>query len=104
MQPTDAPNNGASGPHAWERVSKAVLKVLHLANRMRGALVGINYLMPVASAQVKSSLLLAGLYAEGDTCVSEPAPTRDHTERMLHGFGYQVSRNGSRICLTGEVC
>ena len=66
-----------------------------------GALVGINYLMPVASAQVKSSLLLAGLYAEGDTCVSEPAPTRDHTERMLHGFGYQVSRNGNRICLTG---
>lgn len=57
--------------------------------------------MPVASAQVKSSLLLAGLYAEGDTCVSEPAPTRDHTERMLHGFGYQVSRNGNRICLTG---
>lgn len=51
---------------------------------------GINYRLPVASAQVKSSLLLAGLYAEGATSVTEPAPTRDHTERMLSGFGYQV--------------
>ena len=48
--------------------------------------------MPVASAQVKSSLLLAGLYASGQTCVSEPAPTRDHTERMLAGMGYPVQR------------
>ena len=46
--------------------------------------------MPVASAQVKSCLLLAGLYAEGTTCVSEPGITRDHTERMLRGFGYPV--------------
>jgi 3-phosphoshikimate 1-carboxyvinyltransferase len=44
---------------------------------------GIDYVMPVASAQVKPSLLLAGLYAAGETCVGEPAPTRDHTERML---------------------
>ncbi len=62
---------------------------------------GIDYLMPVASAQVKSSLLLAGLYAEGETCVTEPAPTRDHTERMLTAFGYAVRREGSRVCLTG---
>lgn len=62
---------------------------------------GIDYGMPVASAQVKSSLLLAGLYAEGETCVTEPAPTRDHTERMLTAFGYPVRRHGSRICLTG---
>jgi 3-phosphoshikimate 1-carboxyvinyltransferase len=62
---------------------------------------GIEYNMPVASAQVKSSLLLAGLYAEGTTCVSEPAPTRDHTERMLTGMGYPVQREGSRICLQG---
>ena len=46
---------------------------------------------PVASAQVKSSLLLAGLYAQGITTVIEPAPTRDHTERMLAGFGYKVN-------------
>lgn len=62
---------------------------------------GIHYRLPVASAQVKSSLLLAGLYAEGETCVTEPAPTRDHTERMLTGFGYPVRRQGSCICVTG---
>lgn len=62
---------------------------------------GIDYRMPVASAQVKSSLLLAGLYAEGETCVTEPAPTRDHTERMLTAFGYSVRRQASRVCLTG---
>ncbi len=62
---------------------------------------GIDYAMPVASAQVKSCLLLAGLYAEGRTCITEPAPTRDHTERMLQGFGYSVETNGHRICLTG---
>lgn len=65
------------------------------------SLTGIDYVMPMASAQVKSSLLLAGLYAEGETCVTEPAPTRDHTERMLNGFGYQVRRQGNRICLSG---
>lgn len=65
------------------------------------ALTGIDYAMPMASAQVKSSLLLAGLYARGETCVTEPAPTRDHTERMLNGFGYQVRRQGNRICLSG---
>jgi 3-phosphoshikimate 1-carboxyvinyltransferase len=65
------------------------------------SLKGINYLMPVASAQVKSCLLLAGLYAKGTTCVTEPAPTRDHTERMLAGLGYEVQRDGQRICLHG---
>ncbi|QXP87885.1 3-phosphoshikimate 1-carboxyvinyltransferase [Methylococcus capsulatus] len=60
---------------------------------------GIDYAMPVASAQVKSCLLLAGLYAEGKTCVTEPAPTRDHTERMLAGFGYPVARDGNRVCI-----
>ncbi len=62
---------------------------------------GIHYAMPVASAQVKSALLLAGLYAEGETCVTEPAPTRDHTERMLDGLGYTVRREGNRVCLRG---
>lgn len=59
------------------------------------ALHGIHYDMPVASAQVKSSLLLAGLYADGITSVTEPAPTRDHTERMLEGFGCPVERRGT---------
>ncbi len=62
---------------------------------------GIDYPMPVASAQVKSALLLAGLYANGRTCVTEPAPTRDHTERMLQGLGYAVVRDGSTVCVDG---
>jgi len=70
------------------------------------ALHGIDYTLPMASAQVKSAILLAGLYAQGETCVTEPAPTRDHTERMLRGFGYDVRTQKldamrSRICLTG---
>ena len=63
------------------------------------SLKGIDYEMPVASAQVKSCLLLAGLYADGKTCVTEPAPTRDHTERMLEGFGYPVERSGNKVCV-----
>lgn len=58
-------------------------------------LTGMDYEMPMASAQVKSCLLLAGLYAAGRTSVTEPAPTRDHTERMLRGFGYPVTVDGS---------
>lgn len=61
----------------------------------------IHYPMPVASAQVKSCLLLAGLYAQGRTCVTEPAPSRDHTERMLEGFGYPVERLGATVCVSG---
>ncbi len=57
---------------------------------------GIDYQMPMASAQVKSCLLLAGMYAEGDTLVTEPAPTRDHTERMLNGFSYPVRKDGNK--------
>ncbi len=64
-------------------------------------LTGIHYDMPIASAQVKSCLLLAGLYAEGQTSVAEPAPTRDHSERMLRGFGYKVEVLGNRASLTG---
>ncbi|MBI3778453.1 MAG: 3-phosphoshikimate 1-carboxyvinyltransferase [Gammaproteobacteria bacterium] len=60
---------------------------------------GIDYQMPMASAQVKSCLLFAGLYADGETAVTEPAPTRDHTERMLRGFGYAVQTAGARVSL-----
>ncbi|MGH8551293.1 MAG: 3-phosphoshikimate 1-carboxyvinyltransferase [Methylococcales bacterium] len=62
---------------------------------------GIEYELPVASAQVKSCLLLAGLYADGTTCITEPAVTRDHTERMLHAFSYPVRKQGNRVCLSG---
>ncbi|MCG6969492.1 MAG: 3-phosphoshikimate 1-carboxyvinyltransferase [Gammaproteobacteria bacterium] len=65
------------------------------------SLCAIQYTLPVASAQVKSCLLLAGLYARGQTCVTEPAPTRDHTERMLQGFGYPVKRKNATVCLQG---
>lgn len=62
---------------------------------------GIDYPLPMASAQVKSCVLLAGLYAEGRTCVTEPAPTRDHTERMLQGLGYALEKDGATVCLEG---
>jgi 3-phosphoshikimate 1-carboxyvinyltransferase len=55
---------------------------------------GIDYKLPMPSAQVKSSVLLAGLFAEGETTTIEPAPTRDHTERMLKGFGYHAEVSG----------
>lgn len=63
-------------------------------------LTGIEYAMPVASAQVKSCLLLAGLYAAGETRVAEPAPTRDHTERMLAGFSYPLNRDGNKVTVS----
>ncbi|MFW5970271.1 MAG: 3-phosphoshikimate 1-carboxyvinyltransferase [Halofilum sp. (in: g-proteobacteria)] len=62
---------------------------------------GIDYESPVASAQVKSAILLAGLYAEGRTCVREPAESRDHTERMLSGFGWPVTRSDLTSCVEG---
>ncbi|MDH3388200.1 MAG: 3-phosphoshikimate 1-carboxyvinyltransferase, partial [Gammaproteobacteria bacterium] len=65
------------------------------------ALQAIVYEMPVASAQVKSCLLLAGLYAQGETIVHEPAPTRDHSERMLRGFGCDVVSNAGEIRIAG---
>ena len=65
------------------------------------SLCGLDYSMPMASAQVKSCLLLAGMYADGTTSVTEPGVTRDHTERMLQGFGYSVKVDGNRITLSG---
>ena len=67
-----------------------------------GQLTAIDYEMPMASAQVKSCLLLAGMYAEGDTSVVEPAPTRDHTERMLSGFSYPVHKEGSKVTINAK--
>lgn len=62
---------------------------------------GIHYDLPVASAQVKSAILLAGLYASGTTSVTEPAITRDHTERMLGSMGVRVATSGPGISLDG---
>jgi 3-phosphoshikimate 1-carboxyvinyltransferase len=62
----------------------------------------IDYEMPMASAQVKSAVLLAGLYADGVTSVTEPDVTRDHTERMLGSMGVKVSTENGRISLEGR--
>ncbi len=79
-----------------ESGGRAPLRV-HGGQKLRA----IEYDMPVASAQVKSCLLLAGLYADGETVVREPAPTRDHSERMLRGFGCQLLTRDGEIRLAG---
>lgn len=66
-----------------------------------GNLAGIEYAMPIASAQVKSAILLAGLQARGTTTVIEPTPARDHTERMLRAFGVEVVQDGARVSVEG---
>ena len=68
---------------------------------MLGIALGIDYTLPVASAQVKSALLLAGLYAKGDTVVREPHPTRDYTERMLAAFGWPIGFSPGYAKLAG---
>lgn len=68
----------------------------------KARLKAINYDLPMASAQVKSCLLLAGLYARGKTMIREPAPTRDHSERMLRGFGCEVITSGNEISMQGQ--
>ena len=66
-----------------------------------GGLSGISYVSPVASAQVKSAVLLAGLSAEGETSVTEPGLSRDHTEKMLTAFGASVRREGLKVSVGG---
>ncbi|MBI1864959.1 MAG: 3-phosphoshikimate 1-carboxyvinyltransferase, partial [Nitrospirae bacterium] len=66
-----------------------------------GGLRGISYVSPVASAQVKSAVLLAGLSAEGETSVTEPGLSRDHTEKMLPAFGASVRREGLKVSVEG---
>ncbi len=66
-----------------------------------GSLKAIDYALPVASAQVKSCLILAGLFAEGVTRITEPVPTRDHTERMLGFLGLPVERRDNTVVVTG---
>lgn len=68
-----------------------------------GQLKSINYNMPIASAQVKSCLLFAGMYASGETTVVAPAPTRDHTERMLSGFSYPVQQKNNTTTINSAA-
>jgi len=65
---------------------------------------GVTYAMPIASAQVKSCLLLAGLYATGKTEIIEPSPSRDHTERLLTAMEYPLEHCGNRVSLCGKGC
>jgi 3-phosphoshikimate 1-carboxyvinyltransferase len=81
------------GAKIWGRDSGTRLPLAIQGSKLSG----ISYQMPVASAQVKSALLLAGLHAGGETEVIEPSPTRDHTERMLSYLGAAVERNGTSI-------
>jgi 3-phosphoshikimate 1-carboxyvinyltransferase len=73
---------------------------LHL-HPAEGGLKAIRYASPVASAQVKSGILLAGLYADGRTEVTEPEASRDHTERMLRAFGVEVEAEAGRAAVRG---
>jgi 3-phosphoshikimate 1-carboxyvinyltransferase len=68
-----------------------------------GSLKGIDYQSPVSSAQIKSSIMLAGLYAEGETSVSEPSLSRDHSERMFRHFGASLVRHDSGVTVRGGV-
>ena len=72
---------------------------LHISGRQPLSL--INYQLPIPSAQIKSAVLLAGLAADGITTVTEPAPTRDHTERLLREFGVPVERDGNVLSIRG---
>jgi len=68
-----------------------------------GNLRSIEYTLPVASAQVKSAILLAGLYADGPIVIHEPGPARDHTERMLAAMGADIGVDGATITLRGDT-
>lgn len=78
------------GAQIWGRDGDRLAPLAIRGSRLQG----IDYCSPVASAQVKSAVLLAGLYAQGETTVTEPAQSRDHTERMLAGFGADIRTDG----------
>ncbi|HMA60692.1 MAG TPA: 3-phosphoshikimate 1-carboxyvinyltransferase [Halanaerobiales bacterium] len=85
------------GAHIWSREGGyAPLSI------MGSNLTGIDYKMPVASAQVKSAILLAGLYSDQSVKIVEPALSRDHTERMLAGFGINIKKEGHHIILPAD--
>lgn len=84
---------GGGGEHAAEVYAPLTIAALDAGARLRG----IHYRSPMASAQVKSAVLLAGLLAEGSTTVSEPALSRDHTERMLTFLGAPLERHGLEV-------
>ncbi len=84
------------GADIWGRGDNSLAPLAIRGSRLRG----IDYRLPVASAQLKSALLIAALFAEGRTTVEEPAPSRDHTERLLKAMGANIRTDGTRIGLT----
>ncbi len=84
------------GAHIWGRGEDSLAPLAIKGGSLRG----IEYTLPVPSAQLKSAILIAALFAEGGTTVEEPLPSRDHTERLLKAMGANLERNGSRISLT----
>ncbi len=83
------------GADIWGRGSDSLAPLAIKGGQLRG----IDYTSPVASAQLKSAILIAGLFAEGGTSVEEPAASRDHTERMLGAMGADLQRDGRKIAL-----
>ncbi|MBI2487749.1 MAG: 3-phosphoshikimate 1-carboxyvinyltransferase [Deltaproteobacteria bacterium] len=86
------------GARIWGRDGGKRLPLAIQGNKLSA----IQYRLPVASAQVKSALLLAGLYADGETEIIEPTPTRDHTERMLSYFGADFEKNGTSVKIKSQ--
>lgn len=86
------------GTEVWGRGGDSLAPLAIKGNQLRG----IKYQLPVASAQLKSAVLIAALFAQGDTTVEEPAPSRDHTERMLRAMGAKLKSDGLRITLTPD--
>lgn len=83
------------GAEIWGRGNDSLAPLAIKGNRLRG----IDYRLPIASAQIKSAILIAALFAQGTTSVEEPAPSRDHTERLLRNMGVKVESDGPRISL-----
>jgi len=83
------------GAEIWGRGSDSLAPLAIKGNKLKG----IDYRLPVASAQIKSAILIAALFAKGNTTVVEPAPSRDHTERILMAMGVKLQRKGTRIKL-----
>lgn len=85
------------GASIWGRQNGERLPIAIKGSRLRG----IRYSPPQASAQVKTALLIAGIYADGETAVDEPIPTRDHTERMMRHLGVDIKTEGTSVVVRG---
>jgi len=83
------------GAQIWGRGEDSLAPLAIKGNRLQG----IDYRLPVASAQLKSAILIAALLAKGETTIEEPAPSRDHTERLLRAMGAKLQSDGTRIAL-----